>query len=142
MESIFQRSACPCNHGNPKPTGIVSFPCGYTLFLPASLQCLQCEYFGESKSHEELFIYPDAGSAGGPCVSVISNALLTSYDNLQYGTLQFGKFDEIQKKGYNAAIDILEKFDDEGRLPAPSIDSKDGLTKGKRKGRSARRNSI
>jgi lysophospholipid hydrolase len=64
------------------------------------------------------------------------------YHNFQYGTLQFGKFEEIQKQGYHAAIDILEKFDDEGRLPSASIDSNDGLAKGRKKGRSARRNSI
>lgn len=43
-------------------------------------------------------------------------------------------------KGYQAAIDILEKFDDAGSLPPVSIDSKE--TKGRRKGKSARRNSI
>lgn len=62
--------------------------------------------------------------------------------NFQFGTLQFGKFEEIEKQGFHAAMDILEKFDDEGRLPSVSLDSKDGLANGRQKGRSARRNSI
>ncbi|TFK41896.1 hypothetical protein BDQ12DRAFT_677345 [Crucibulum laeve] len=59
----------------------------------------------------------------------------------EYGTLQFGKFEEIQKKGYHAAIEILDKLEEEGKLPSAFIDGKEG-TRGKKKGRSARRNSI
>jgi hypothetical protein len=65
-----------------------------------------------------------------------------SYREQQYGTLQFGKFEEIQKKGYHAAMDILKKWDEEGRLPSAYIDGKDATSSGKKKGRSARRNSI
>lgn len=39
-------------------------------------------------------------------------------------------------------MDILEKFEEEGRLPSNFIDGKDSQTGGKKKGRSARRNSI
>ncbi|KII93959.1 hypothetical protein PLICRDRAFT_36181 [Plicaturopsis crispa FD-325 SS-3] len=60
----------------------------------------------------------------------------------EYGTLQFGKFEEIQEKGYLAALNILEKWDEEGRLPSAYIDGKENTSKGKKKGRSARRNSI
>ncbi|KAF9531870.1 hypothetical protein CPB83DRAFT_867766 [Crepidotus variabilis] len=60
----------------------------------------------------------------------------------EYGTLQFGKFEELLKKGYHAAIDILEKFDEDGRLPSATIDNRNGQTTGGKKGRSARRNSI
>ena len=67
---------------------------------------------------------------------------IPNYKDPQFGTLQFGKFEEIEMKGYQAAIDILEKFDDGGSLPPVSIDNKGGLAKGRRKGRSARRNSI
>lgn len=56
--------------------------------------------------------------------------------------MQFGKFEELLKKGYHAAIDMLEKFEEEGRLPPALIDGKDGHISGKKKGRSARRNSI
>lgn len=59
-----------------------------------------------------------------------------------YGTMQFGKFDELLKKGYHGAIDILDKLEADGRLPSAMIDSKDGQVGGKKKGRSARRNSI
>lgn len=59
----------------------------------------------------------------------------------KYGTLQFSKFEEIQKLGYTAAMEILEKMDEEGRLPPALIDGKDGAL-GRKKGRSARRNSI
>jgi len=38
-------------------------------------------------------------------------------------------------------MDILEKFEEEGRLPSALIDGKEGQNSGK-KGRSARRNSI
>jgi len=60
----------------------------------------------------------------------------------EYGTMQFGKFEEIQKKGYHAAMDILEKWDEEGKLPPAYIAGKDVSLTGRRKGRSARRNSI
>lgn len=56
--------------------------------------------------------------------------------------MQFGKFDEIQKKGYHAAMDLLEKWDEEGKLPSTYIAGTEVLPKGKRKGQSARRNSI
>jgi lysophospholipid hydrolase len=56
--------------------------------------------------------------------------------------MQFGKFEEIQKKGYNAAISFLEQWDEEGLLPSAYIDGKDNAMVGKKKGRSARRNSI
>ncbi|KAJ7110317.1 hypothetical protein C8R43DRAFT_1042208 [Mycena crocata] len=58
----------------------------------------------------------------------------------EYGTLQFGKFEELQQKGYDAAMAILEKLDEEGQLPSAFIDGKQ-QGRGK-KGRSVRRNSI
>ncbi|KDQ63191.1 hypothetical protein JAAARDRAFT_29203 [Jaapia argillacea MUCL 33604] len=58
-----------------------------------------------------------------------------------YGTLQFGKFEEIQDKGYQAAIEMLEKWDEEGRLPSVHLEGKNPGRRGK-KGHSARRNSI
>jgi len=60
----------------------------------------------------------------------------------QYGTMQFGKFEEIQKKGYHAAMDLLEKWDEEGKLPSAHIAGKDESPRRKKKGQSARRNSI
>jgi lysophospholipid hydrolase len=39
-------------------------------------------------------------------------------------------------------MDILEKFEEEGRLPSNFIDGKEGQTARKKKGRSARRNSV
>ena len=65
-----------------------------------------------------------------------------SYYPKQYGTLQFGQFEEIQKKGYNAAMEMLAKWDAEGRLPSAFIDGTDKATAGTKKGRSARRNSV
>nr|GAT47437.1 predicted protein [Mycena chlorophos] len=59
----------------------------------------------------------------------------------EYGTLQFSRFAEIQTKGYEAALAILEKLDDEGRLPSPVIDGKEKRP-GARKGRGVRRNSV
>ncbi|ESK92169.1 hypothetical protein Moror_4820 [Moniliophthora roreri MCA 2997] len=57
----------------------------------------------------------------------------------EYGTLQFGKFEELQKVGYNAAIKILDKWSDEGVLPSAVIDGSPSVST---KGRAARRNSI
>ncbi|KAI0673740.1 patatin-domain-containing protein [Trametes maxima] len=60
----------------------------------------------------------------------------------EYGTLQFSKFEEIQKKGYHAAIAFLEKFEAEGRLPSAFVGEGTKPATGKTRGRSARRNSI
>jgi lysophospholipid hydrolase len=60
----------------------------------------------------------------------------------EYGTMQFGKFEEIQKKGYHAAMDILEKWDEEGKLPSAHIAGKGVSPRWKKKGQSARRNSV
>ncbi|KAK7465552.1 phosphatidylcholine and lysophosphatidylcholine phospholipase [Stygiomarasmius scandens] len=60
----------------------------------------------------------------------------------EYGTLQFSKFEEIQKKGYYAAVEMLEKWADEGKLPSVLIDGKNLKVNAKSKGMSARRNSI
>ncbi|KAH9837348.1 patatin-domain-containing protein [Rhodofomes roseus] len=59
----------------------------------------------------------------------------------EFGTLQFGKFEEIQEKGYRAAMDFLEKWNEEGRLPSAYIGEARTSMAGKR-GKSARRNSI
>ena len=62
---------------------------------------------------------------------------------LQYGTLQFSKYDEIEKKGYRAAVEILGCWEDEGKLPSLTIDGPNAeKSKAARKGRSARRNSV
>ncbi|EPT03439.1 hypothetical protein FOMPIDRAFT_1035433 [Fomitopsis schrenkii] len=59
----------------------------------------------------------------------------------EFGTLQFGKFEEIQEKGYRAAMDFLEKWNEEGRLPSAYVGEARASMAGKR-GKSARRNSI
>ncbi|KAF8624239.1 hypothetical protein AX15_005999 [Amanita polypyramis BW_CC] len=60
----------------------------------------------------------------------------------EYGTLQFGKFEEIQNKGYETATEMLSKLEAEGRLPSLFIDGKDMTASSKKKGQSARRNSV
>ncbi|KAI6048040.1 hypothetical protein EDC04DRAFT_2864170 [Pisolithus marmoratus] len=62
----------------------------------------------------------------------------------EYGTLQFSKFDEIERKGYQAANEILDRLEEEGKLSnLLLIDGpKAGKSKAARKGRSARRNSV
>lgn len=62
----------------------------------------------------------------------------------EYGTLQFSKFDEIERKGYQAANEILDRLEEEGKLSnLLLIDGpKVGKSKTARKGRSARRNSV
>lgn len=58
--------------------------------------------------------------------------------------MQFGKFEEIQDKGYQAAFTLLDQWDEEGRLPSVYEDT--GETKeaklGKKRGKTLRRNSI
>lgn len=73
---------------------------------------------------------------------VAKNCLYLQMPVQDYGTMQFGKFDELLKKGYHSAVDILDKLEAEGRLPSAALDNKDGNAAGKKKGRSARRNSI
>ncbi|SPO44833.1 related to NTE1 - Serine esterase [Moesziomyces antarcticus] len=36
----------------------------------------------------------------------------------EYGTLAFGRFDQIYEKGYRAAVDMLDGWDAEGKLPS------------------------
>ncbi|KAG1773999.1 hypothetical protein EV702DRAFT_1127656 [Suillus placidus] len=74
---------------------------------------------------------------------VTRNCLYMQMPVQEYGTLQFSKFDEIQKKGYLAAVEILDKWEEEGKLPVPNFDGYGAdKNKGSRKGRSARRNSV
>ena len=68
--------------------------------------------------------------------------LIFRHDCGQYGTLQYSKFEEIQQKGYKAALEILRKFDEADRLPSAFVDGKEATDSGKKKGRSARRNSV
>ncbi|KZT30963.1 patatin-domain-containing protein [Neolentinus lepideus HHB14362 ss-1] len=61
----------------------------------------------------------------------------------EYGTLQFGKFEEIKEKGYHSAMAMLEKFDKAEKLPSAYYqDHRLGSGGRPRKGQSARRNSI
>ena len=57
----------------------------------------------------------------------------------QYGTLQFGKFDDIVEKGYKSGLKALKKWKEEGKM---LIVAHEGVERGKRKGRGLRRNSI
>lgn len=54
--------------------------------------------------------------------------------------MQFGKFEEIQEVGYNAAIQMIAQFEQDGKLP--SVHLLDTPRTGRRKGLSIRRNSI
>ncbi|KAJ7269243.1 hypothetical protein B0H12DRAFT_1094828 [Mycena haematopus] len=73
---------------------------------------------------------------------VARGCLYISMPVQEYGTLQFSKFEEIQSKGYDAAVAWLETLDEENRLPSAFLDGTQGIKGGKKKGRSARRNSI
>ena len=69
-----------------------------------------------------MLIHANASSAStSPFLLRRSGIILTA---LQYGTLQFGKFEDIQKDGYRAAMEFLEKWDEEGLLPSPLIGDK------------------
>ena len=62
----------------------------------------------------------------------------------QYGTMQFGKFEEIQQKGYEAAMKALEQWETEGKLPSVYENVKElrDVKAARRRGRSLRRNSV
>jgi len=60
----------------------------------------------------------------------------------EYGTLQFGKFEEIQEKGYQAALEFIDKWEEDDVLPSAFIGDKSIAATSKTRGRSARRNSI
>lgn len=61
----------------------------------------------------------------------------------EYGTLQFNKFDEIEKKGYQAANEMLDRMEEEGKLSNLLMDgTSTSKSRTARKGRSARRNSV
>ncbi|KIM70080.1 hypothetical protein SCLCIDRAFT_1160614 [Scleroderma citrinum Foug A] len=61
----------------------------------------------------------------------------------EYGTLQFSKFDEIEKKGYEATNEILDRMEEEGKLTNLLMDgTSTSKSRAARKGRSARRNSV
>ncbi|KAG8894238.1 phosphatidylcholine and lysophosphatidylcholine phospholipase, partial [Tulasnella sp. 403] len=63
--------------------------------------------------------------------------------NPQYGTMQFGKFDELVEIGYRAGLEMIDRWKAEGQLPTGLEDEfKVSEKSRKRKGRSARRNSI
>ncbi|TFK26799.1 hydrolase [Coprinopsis marcescibilis] len=72
---------------------------------------------------------------------VAKNCYYISMPVQEYGTLQFGKCEEIIKKGYMAATDILDKLEEEHRMPSLCIDGGES-NQAKKKGKSARRNSI
>lgn len=54
--------------------------------------------------------------------------------------MSFGKFEEIEKVGYHAALEMLEKLSKEGKLPLPFPGKSSGSQR--KKGIGARRNSI
>ncbi|KAH8119991.1 patatin-domain-containing protein [Phellopilus nigrolimitatus] len=60
----------------------------------------------------------------------------------EYAILQFNKYEEIQNRGYRAALDMLEKWEEEGKLATILDDLTEVRSQGKKKGRSARRNSV
>ncbi|RDB28383.1 Lysophospholipase NTE1 [Hypsizygus marmoreus] len=73
---------------------------------------------------------------------VANNCLYIQMPVHEYGTLQFGKFEEIQQKGYKAAMEILQKLDEEDRLPSQFVEGGGVSSSRRKKGRSARRNSV
>lgn len=56
--------------------------------------------------------------------------------------MDFNKYEEIQKKGYQAAVKMLEKLDEEGKLAAVLEEGAEVRSQGRKKGRGLRRNSI
>ena len=72
-------------------------------------------------------------------VRCVGSVILLLLIGRQYGTLQFGKFDDIVEKGYKSGLKALKMWKEEGKM---SIVAHEGVERGKRKGRGLRRNSI
>jgi len=73
-------------------------------------------------------------------VKVAKGCLYVQVPVQEYGTLQFNKFEEIRKVGYEEGMKLLVKWDAEGKLPVTTF-GVEGVYP-KRKGRMLRRNSI
>jgi len=56
--------------------------------------------------------------------------------------MQFGLFEEIQEKGYQAAMELLDEWEEDGRLPSVFEDAHEVKDPSKKRGRTLRRNSI
>ena len=56
--------------------------------------------------------------------------------------MQFNKYEEIYNKGYCAAIRMLDEWEENGRLAAIMEHLAEVRNQGRKKGKSARRNSI
>jgi lysophospholipid hydrolase len=87
-----------------------------------------------------VLLHFDACPRGEYLKPQCADSLLIIFE--QFGTLQFGKFEEIQSKGYHAAVKILQELEASAQLPSSFIDGKEEGLGGKKKGRSARRSSI
>lgn len=72
-------------------------------------------------------------------VRCVGSTILLLLTGCQFGTLQFGKFEDIVEKGYKSGLKALKKWKEEGKMP---IVAPEGVERGKRKGRGLRRNSI
>jgi len=56
--------------------------------------------------------------------------------------MQFGKFEELQEKGYQVALTLLEEWEADGQLPSVYDDTHEVKDPSKKRGRTLRRNSI
>lgn len=79
-------------------------------------------------------------SGRSQALPVVLSALLIN--SLQFGTLQFGKFEEIYAIGYREGTKMLEDWKAAGKLPTGFEEGFEGVDEKKKKGRSLRRNSI
>lgn len=107
------------------------------------LQCVEQHKSRRSQSHPWMLLHSATRARSKP-PSITLNALPSHTRSLrQYGTMQFGKYDELIEIGYKAGIAALDKWKEEGALPTGLDDDSQGTEKSKkRKGRSLRRNSI
>jgi lysophospholipid hydrolase len=61
--------------------------------------------------------------------------------HLQFGTLQFGRYDTIVEVGYKSGLKMIAQWDEDGRLPSGYEEGFE-TERNKRRGRGLRRNSI
>ncbi|CAG7848003.1 Lysophospholipase NTE1; AltName: Full=Intracellular phospholipase B; AltName: Full=Neuropathy target esterase homolog [Serendipita indica DSM 11827] len=70
---------------------------------------------------------------------VAPNCLYVALPVQEFGTLQFGRFDDIKNVGYKSGLETIAKWDAQGLLPSGF---EEGVGRSKPRGRERRRNSI
>ena len=100
-------------------------------------QCLECEDFRRCQNFTWLLIHANACARRTFSVPNVRQTLIILLISTAPCSLA-----NLRTSRRKAAMEILKKWDEEGKLPSAQIEGKDVPLRGKKKGQSARRNSI